>query len=135
MGKGGSRYGAGRPASRPQAESYRRLDIRRMAKTGQIKSGHYFGWYWRNEAGETMANVSCKVSDYVEAENAFLTVSYRWHYGGAKEWQSVEKHIPLTTTPAILEANAIGLTAPAASIAPPCCLSWATFCAAPNARA
>lgn len=99
MGKGGSRYGAGRPAIRPQVESYRHLDIRRMVKAGCIKSGHCFGWYWRNDVGETMANVSCKVADYVEAKHAVLTVSYRWHYGGAKEWRSVEKHVPLTTTP------------------------------------
>lgn len=99
MGTGGSRYGAGRPAIRPKAESYRHLDIRRMAKAGCIKSGSLFDWCWRNEAGETMAKVNCQVAGKVAAETARLIVSYRWHYGGAKEWRSVETPVPLNTTP------------------------------------
>lgn len=95
MGTGGTRWGAGRPAYRRAAESYRKLDIRRMVKTGCIKSRNWFGWQWRNDAGEQVATVNCQVNP--EADG--LTVSYRWKNSYDTEWQPVDRHVWLDSTP------------------------------------
>jgi len=94
MGTGGSRYGAGRPAHRPAAGSYRKLDIRRMVKAGCIKPHNWFGWQWKNDEGEEVASVSCKVN--YEANG--LTVTYRWKNSYETEWQPVDRHVWLTST-------------------------------------
>lgn len=95
MGKGGYRYGAGRPASRPRAESYRALDIRRMAKAGCIKPHRGFSWQWSNQDGEKVASVDCKVS----SEGNALTVAYNWKRPYETGWQASEKRITLNVTP------------------------------------
>ena len=95
MGTGGSRYGAGRPAYRPAAGSYRSLDIRKMVRTGCIKPHHWFGWQWSNEAGEKVASVSCAVNEYANQ----LTVSYGWWRYDESEREEVRLPIWLTSTP------------------------------------
>ncbi len=95
MGTGGMRLGAGRPAYRRVAESYRRLDIRRLVKTDCIKSHNSFGWQWCNDAGEQMASVYC----HVNPEGDGLTVSYRWKNSYDTEWQPVDRHVWLASTP------------------------------------
>lgn len=94
MGTGGSRWGAGRPAYRQTAESYRKLDIRRMIKAGCIKPHNSFGWAWWNDEGEQVANVSCKVNPGAEG----LTISYRWKNTYDAEWQPVDRHVWLAST-------------------------------------
>ena len=94
MGTGGSRYGAGRPAYRPTAESYRRLDIRKMLKAGCIKSNNRFGWQWSDDAGKQVASVMCRVDD----EAHVLTVTYSWKNLRDTKWQPVDKQICLTST-------------------------------------
>lgn len=94
MGTGGSRWGAGRPAYRPAANNYRKLDIRRMIKANCIKPHNWFGWQWTNDAGEQVASVNCKVNP--EADG--LTVTYRWKNSYETEWQSVDKHVWLAST-------------------------------------
>ena len=95
MGTGGSRYGAGRPAYRPAANSYRSLDIRKMVRTDCIKPGNWFGWAWRNDDGEKVASVNCQVSPKADG----LTVTYRWKNYYDAEWLPVERHVWLNTTP------------------------------------
>ena len=95
MGTGGSRYGAGRPAYRPTTGSYRRLDIRRMVKDGCIKPDHWFSWQWRNDEGEEVASVSCKVNQRADG----LNVSYSWSAYHQPEKQSADIYVWLDTTP------------------------------------
>lgn len=94
MGTGGSRYGAGRPARRPTAESYRRLDIRQMLKAGCIKSHYRFSWQWLNDTGEQVASVMCRV----DGEAHGLTVTYNWKNSRDTKWQPVDIRICLTST-------------------------------------
>jgi hypothetical protein len=95
MGIGGFRFGAGRPAHRPAAEQYRRLDIRKMFSTNCIKPGNWFGWQWSNDAGESTASVSCAVNEYA----SYMTVSYGWWRYDQNEREEVSFAIGLTTTP------------------------------------
>ena len=95
MGTGGSRYGAGRPAYRPAAGSYRSLDIRKMVRSDCIKPRNWFGWQWSNEAGEQVASVSCAVNEYANQ----LTVSYGWWRYDESEREEVNRPILLTSTP------------------------------------
>ncbi len=95
MGTGGSRYGAGRPAYRPTAESYRSLDIRKMVRTGCIKPRNWFGWQWCNDAGVKVASVSCAVNEYADQ----LTVNYGWWRYDESERKEVKLTIWLTSTP------------------------------------
>ena len=94
MGTGGSRWGAGRPAYRPAAGNYRRLDIRRMVKAGCIRPHNWFGWQWLNNEGEQVASVRCTVNR--EADR--LTVTYRWKNSYETKWLPVDKHVWLTST-------------------------------------
>lgn len=93
MGTGGSRYGAGRPAYRPAAGSYRRLDIRKMVRTNCIKPRNWFGWTWTNEDGEQVASVGCAVNETASQ----LTVSYGWRRYDERE--EVSLPVRLNTTP------------------------------------
>ena len=95
MGKGGSRWGAGRPTYRPAAGSYRSLDIRKMVRTGCIKPRNWFGWQWSNDAGEKVASVSCAVNEYADQ----LTVNYGWWRYDESERKEVKLSIGLTSTP------------------------------------
>ncbi len=71
MGRGGMRYGAGRPGWRCKAESCLRLDVRELARRGQLRGGH-FGWHWTNTAtGER----SGSVAGWVEQHALVLTYS------------------------------------------------------------
>ncbi len=86
--------GAGRPAHRPAAGSYRKLDIRSMIKCGSLKAGASFNWAWWNDAGERVAMVGCTVNSGADR----LTVSYRWKHSYETEWQPVERHVWLAAT-------------------------------------
>src|ERR1700726_2086714 len=46
MGTGGSRYGAGRPGWRRKCEHLLMLDVRRLARRGQLQPGAYGSWKW-----------------------------------------------------------------------------------------
>lgn len=70
MSKGGSRFGAGRPAYRLKAEQLHRLDVRDLAKRGLLKSAVAFSWSW-NRGGEP----SGVIAVHVESQNA-LTLRY-----------------------------------------------------------
>lgn len=65
-----------------------------MVKAGCIKPHNWFGWQWKNDDGEEVASVSCKVN--YEANG--LTVTYRWKNSYETEWQPVDRHVWLTST-------------------------------------
>lgn len=96
MGRGGSRYGAGRPASHVKAEHCLRLDVRQLAKHNRLAGGS-FSWRWTNtytgqdagsigittRPGHAMLNYSHNgqvVSDDVRV------VQTACNYGGTRPW-------------------------------------------------
>ena len=71
MGRGGSRWGAGRPGWRPKAEHLQRLDVRVLARRGLLRPGT-FGWSWRNTVtGESRGSISARC----EADHLVLMYS------------------------------------------------------------
>ncbi len=98
--RGGSRYGAGRPAQHSKAEHHRRIDIRRWEREGMLTAGGYFGWQWQ-EDGKQVASIGVRVN-----ATDMVTLIYRWrrddvwrdesiqirlaktacHYGGERPW-------------------------------------------------
>jgi len=64
MGRGGSRYGAGRPASHIKAEHCRQIDVRRWHREGILQAGRAGGWYWTDaETGEHRASIGYCTSE------------------------------------------------------------------------
>lgn len=74
MAKGGSRYGAGRPAWKRKAEQSTALDVRLIARKGLLKVGSSFSWNWTTNYGDKAGSVNIKVQDYPER----MIVSYQW---------------------------------------------------------
>lgn len=94
MGTGGARLGAGRPAFRPTAESYRKLDVRRMAKAHCLKANNAFRWVWSNDSGLEVASVVCAVNSTADG----MTVVYSWRHPYGSDWSRVERHVWLDAT-------------------------------------
>ncbi len=86
MGRGGSRYGAGRPGWRVKAEHCRRIDVRQFAAHGLLGPGSW-GWEWRDP--ETRAH---RASIGVQTTSTGL----RLHYLLNDERK--DQHVPLTRT-------------------------------------
>ena len=64
MGRGGSRYGAGRPAMHVKAEHCRRIDVRRWHHEGILQSGRVGGWQWSDpETGEMRGSIGYRSDD------------------------------------------------------------------------
>ena len=63
MSRGGSRWGAGRPAWKAKAEHCRRIDARRWKREGILQSpGRHGGWGWTDpETGEQTASIGYSV--------------------------------------------------------------------------
>jgi hypothetical protein len=57
MGRGGSRYGAGRPGWRRKCEQSMPLDIRRIHRKRLLSPGTSFGWQWKQD-GERIGSIS-----------------------------------------------------------------------------
>lgn len=58
MGTGGSRFGAGRPASHLKAEHCRRIDVRRWQREGILQAGRAGTWQWSDpDTGEHRAPI------------------------------------------------------------------------------
>lgn len=57
MGKGGARYGAGRPGWRRKCQHKLRFDVRVLHSKGRLAAGQYFSWYWSRD-DERVATVS-----------------------------------------------------------------------------
>jgi hypothetical protein len=60
MGKGGMRYGAGRPAYRLKAEQLQRVDVRIWARRGYLRDVYAFTWSW-NRGGEHTGSIGVYV--------------------------------------------------------------------------
>ena len=56
--------------TRSTTDSYRKLDVRRWARDGLLRTGKHFGWQWTQE-GETVASIRAEVGD------GFVTLDYR----------------------------------------------------------
>ena len=95
MGRGGWRYGAGRPGWHVKAEHCLSLDVRRLHRERLLRSGASFAWRWHAD-GESLGSISLRV------ESAALVLSYalngepmsqpvailrtRCYYGGSRPW-------------------------------------------------
>lgn len=60
MGRGGMRYGAGRPGHRAKAEQLQRVDIRAWHRGGYLMAGRSFSWNW-NRGGEPTGSIGVLV--------------------------------------------------------------------------
>ena len=97
MGTGGSRYGAGRPATHVKAEHCRRIDVRRWQREGILEAGRSGGRQWVDqETGKQTSAISYRSS------GDSVTLSYSidgeprtqvvWlaatacNYGGTRQW-------------------------------------------------
>ena len=83
--KGGWRYGAGRPASRPQTSWAARLDVRKMARDGLLVGGTTT---WRWSSG-LLANITAK--------EASIELDYRYTF--AEGERDVRAHVRVDRTP------------------------------------
>lgn len=97
MGRGGSRYGAGRPATHVKAEHCRRIDVRRWHREGVLQAGRAGSWQWTNaETGERVATIGYRSDGSSVALNYSIDgrdCSQRvWlshsacNYGGKRPW-------------------------------------------------
>lgn len=96
MGRGGTRYGAGRPGWHVKAEYCKSLDARRLQRDGWLRPGVSCAWGWRNADGESTGSISLRV------EAGALVLSYKLNgepftervpilrtacnYGGGRSW-------------------------------------------------
>jgi len=97
MGTGGSRYGAGRPASYVKAEHCKSIDIRRWAREGVLAAGRAGCWVWRNsETGERTGIIGYRclghslALDYaIDGRDSGQTIeltSTACTFGGRRSW-------------------------------------------------
>lgn len=85
MGRGGCRYGAGRPGWRAKAEHCYSLDVRRLAAEKMLRAGAWI-WQWRDAAS---SEVSASISIY-GGSNA-LRLSYRVNGNEAAQSVAIER--------------------------------------------
>ncbi len=94
--RGGSRFGAGRPAWHAKTSRYLRLDVRDLRRRGLLKPGASFAWQW-SRVGEQYASIGIRViSSYVvhldfqrdgEPERVELDLEHTaCRYGGERPW-------------------------------------------------
>ena len=60
MGKGGMRYGAGRPSYKVKAEHLQRVEIGRWHRGGYLRAGCSFTWSW-HRGDETTGSIGVRV--------------------------------------------------------------------------
>lgn len=95
MGTGGTRYGAGRPGYRLQAEHTLKIDLRVWQKRGLLWNGGANVWSW-SRGGETVGKISFAVnadnirltyaSGGEDASQTIRTTTTPCRYGGARRW-------------------------------------------------
>lgn len=96
MGRGGTRWGAGRPGWRAKAEQSLSLDVRVLARR-RLLSHCFYTWRWRNtETGEEVGSIGITAQagelvirfrggDQV-VEQRVLLEKTECHFGGARSW-------------------------------------------------
>jgi hypothetical protein len=91
MSRGGSRFGAGRPAYKVTAESVQRIEVRRWSQAGYFNSSFSFSTGW-TRGGEPTGNITVSTS----RDSAAL--SYRIKDIRADEWQDKRQLVPVVRT-------------------------------------
>ena len=92
MARGGSRYGAGRPAHKVTAESVQRVDVRLWARRGYFDARNWFSWSW-NRGGEPSGSIT------VRTTSDSATLSYRIRDRYSDEWTEKNQVVPIVPTP------------------------------------
>ena len=96
MGRGGYRFGAGRPGWHVKAEHCRQLDVRRLHRDGWLRPGASCAWGWWTDEGEKLGSISLQA----EGESLVLTYSLNGepkiqrvdiertacNFGGSRTW-------------------------------------------------
>ncbi len=95
MGKGGERWGAGRPAQKVKAEQLQRLDIRQLRQRGLLYVGTYSAWKWTRN-GEPAGRVAFTVNENsiglayrvngMDTAQTIETTETPCAYGGSRRW-------------------------------------------------
>lgn len=100
MGRGGSRWGAGRPGYRVKAEQLQRIEIGRWHRGGYLRQGTSFSWSW-NCGGEPTGSRGVRIfgADSLRLEYTVTTnddprdgsqtirlARTECHYGGGRPW-------------------------------------------------
>jgi hypothetical protein len=97
MSRGGSRFGAGRPAHKAKTHHCRSLDVRRMSKAGVLAAGKSGGWAWTDsETGEQRAVIGYRSHGHalqldfsVNGQSVMQRVPLALsacHLGGSRDW-------------------------------------------------
>ena len=97
MGTGGSRYGAGRPATHVKAEGCRHIDVRRWHREGILRDGQAGSWQWRDpETGKQTAAIGYWASvdsvtlgysiDGDPRRQVIRLTATTCNYGGTRRW-------------------------------------------------
>lgn len=100
MGKGGMRWGAGRPSYRAKAEQLQRVDIRAWHRRGYLSPGRSFTWSWRM-GDEPVGSINVLIEDphllrlrYMvgdgddrrDGSQAIRLAYTPCHFGGGRPW-------------------------------------------------
>ena len=72
MGRGGWRYGAGRPGWRRKCEQSLALDIRQLHKKRLLSPGIRYSWKWTTNHGEPAGSMGVTVHD------GLVILDYQW---------------------------------------------------------
>jgi hypothetical protein len=91
MGRGGMRFGAGRPGHRAKAEQLRRIDVRLWAKRGYLRDACSFSWSWHR--GDEHTGI---IGVYVHGPDA-LTLRYTVSGEGAA--RDIAERLGIVNTP------------------------------------
>jgi len=96
MGKGGSRYGAGRPAQYRKTYNMNCIDVRRLQRDGCLKDGMAYDWAWKDDQGNVTSSISMRIHgggvqfDYRMGEHRVSqhvsTTATACNYGGNRVW-------------------------------------------------
>lgn len=92
MSRGGSRYGAGRPAHNIKAESVQRIEVRRWSRAGYFNGDFCFSTGW-NRGGEPTGSIS------VQTTRDSAVLSYRIKDFSTDQWQDKRQLVPVVQTP------------------------------------
>jgi hypothetical protein len=105
MGRGGFRFGAGRPGQAVCTDTMLRLDVRQVQRTGVLVRGHRFSWQWK-----TCDRVDATIDCIAAADRVLLDYRVRT-IGG--EWESLRYPVLLDWTPCTFGGRRVWWRCPA----------------------